>query len=159
MDKELIKDFTRRVSQASKTELIVIMYDIILADASTAKEALERADIEAFRHDVKHAQRFVSELMAVLNLSISLSHELFSLYTFVNKSLINAYYRKDGRCIDEAVMVIEKLRSAFAEISQSDNSGPVMKNTQQLYAGLTYGRGTLNEAYIDPNAATRGYKC
>lgn len=159
MDKELIKDFTRRVTNASKTELIVIMYDIILEDAITAKKALKEENFDNYKHDIKHAQKVVNELMAVLDLSIPISHELFSLYTYVNKSLVDAYYKKEAEYIDNAVMVIENLRSAFAKISLEDRSGPVMVNTQQLYAGLTYGKGTLNETYIDPNAVNRGFKC
>ena len=33
-----------------------------------------------------------------------------------------------------------------------------MSNTQQVYAGLTYGRGSLNEMYVDPNQASRGFR-
>lgn len=157
MDKELIKDFTRRVTQSSRTELIVVMYDVILEDAKAAKKAVDSGDYDTFKHDIKHAQRFVNELMSVLDFSIPISKELFSLYVFVNKSLVTAYYKKDKSHIDAAVMVIEKLRSAFAQISLEDKSGPVMANTQQLYAGLTYGKGTLNETYIDTNA-NRGFK-
>jgi flagellar protein FliS len=32
-----------------------------------------------------------------------------------------------------------------------------MKNTGQLYAGLTYGKGVLNETYVDPNQQNRGF--
>ena len=41
MKKELIQDFSLRISQASKTELIVIMYDIILDDAGFLYRILE----------------------------------------------------------------------------------------------------------------------
>lgn len=33
-----------------------------------------------------------------------------------------------------------------------------MQNTQQVYAGLTYGRGTLNEVFMNPNEYARGFK-
>ena len=49
------------------------------------------------------------------------------------------------------------MRSAFAQISNKDNDGAVMRNTQQVYAGLTYGKGVLNEAAIDPDSARRGF--
>ena len=32
-----------------------------------------------------------------------------------------------------------------------------MRNAQQLYAGLTYGKGSLNETFIDPNSKSRGF--
>lgn len=34
---------------------------------------------------------------------------------------------------------------SFEQVAKEDHSGPVMEHSQQLYAGLTYGKGTLNE--------------
>ena len=127
MDRELAQDFTRRVTQASRTELVVITYEIILEDFRSAKTAFEKKDRELYEKELKHALRFLNELIGALDFSIA------------------------------AASVIETLRRAFKEISLLDHSGPVMQNTQQLYAGLTYGKGTLNEAYIDPNEVNRGF--
>ena len=52
---------------------------------------------------------------------------------------------------------IEKLRAGFEGIKGQDTSGPVMQNVQQVYAGLTYGKGTLNEAYLNPQDYNRGF--
>ena len=52
--------------------------------------------------------------------------------------------------------VIRKLHKAYAQIENLDASGPVMGNTQTVYAGLTYGRNTLTENISDP-AANRGF--
>lgn len=157
MEREQIQDFTRRVTQASRTELVVITYDILLEDIRTAKEAFEKNELERYEKDLKHVVRFINELMAALDLSIPISRDLLSLYSFINKTVIYAWFHKSPDKLDSVSSVIRKLRSAFAEISKQDKSGPVMKNTQQLYAGLTYGKGTLNEAYIDPNEGKRGF--
>ena len=53
--------------------------------------------------------------------------------------------------------IFEKLLIGYKKVSEEDTSGPVMKNTQQVYAGLTYGRGTLNEMYVNGNEARRGF--
>lgn len=42
------------------------------------------------------------------------------------------------------------MKESFEEIAKQDTSGPVMENSQQVYAGLTYGKGSLNEVAIDP---------
>lgn len=157
MDRELIQDFTRRVTQASRTELVVITYEIILEDFRSAKAAFEKQDRELYEKELKHAVRFLNELIGSLDFSIPISHDLLSLYSFVNKTVIRAQFQKDPNQLDAAASVIEKLRKAFEQISTLDHSGSVMRNTQQLYAGLTYGRGTLNEAYVDPNEAKRGF--
>lgn len=45
MEKTKLQEYTFRVTQASRSELIVIMYDVILTDTQTAREALEKGDI------------------------------------------------------------------------------------------------------------------
>ena len=35
-------------------------------------------------------------------------------------------------------------------MAKQDFEGPIMQNTQQIYAGLTYGKGYFNESYMDP---------
>ena len=157
MDRELAQDFTRRVTQASRTELVVITYEIILEDFRSAKTAFEKKDRELYEKELKHALRILNELIGALDFSIPISHDLLSLYSFVNKKIIRAQFHKEPQALDAAASVIETLRRAFKEISLLDHSGPVMQNTQQLYAGLTYGKGTLNEAYIDPNEVNRGF--
>jgi flagellar protein FliS len=42
MEKEQIKDFTRRLSQCNRGGLIVIMYDIYFAYADEAQKAYEQ---------------------------------------------------------------------------------------------------------------------
>jgi flagellar protein FliS len=54
-------------------------------------------------------------------------------------------------------LVIEKLRVGFEGIKNQDMSGPVMQNVQQVYAGLTYGKGKLNETYLNAQDYNRGF--
>ena len=158
MRRERLQEFNLRISQASKTELIVIMYDIVLEDIECAKEALDTGDEKTYLHDLKHAQRFLNELMANLNYTYSISYSLMSLYIFLNKQCIIAEREKEKERLDDIADIVKTLRESFAEVSKQDFSGPMMKNTQQVYAGLTYGRGTLNETYLDPTQYNRGFK-
>lgn len=156
MNKEKIQEFTFRVTQASRTELVVIMYDIILADTLEAREALENQDIESYEHALKHAGRFLNELMGSLDYQYEISFDLLSLYSYVNKSLIRAKYQKSDKLLDSIDDTIRKLREAFKVISEQDTTGPVMKNTEQVYAGFTYGKGSLNEATVS-GSSNRGF--
>lgn len=157
MKKELIQDFSLRISQASKTELIVIMYDIILEDIKTAKTALLEKNSEGYTHELKHAGRIINELMGALDYTYPISYQLMSLYIFLNKQLIDAGREKDEKMLDDAMDILGTLRESFSSISALDYSGPMMHNTQQVYAGLTYGKGTLNETCLDPSQRSRGF--
>ena len=157
MKKELIQEFSMRVTQASRSELIVIMYEVILKDIEYAKEALEEGDAATYEKELAHASRFVNELMASLDYSIGLSYHLMSLYIFANRELTNAKVQKQPELLVGVAEIFEKLLAGYQKVSEEDASGPVMKNTQQVYAGLTYGRGTLNEMYVNGNEARRGF--
>ena len=157
MKKELIQEFSMRVTQASRSELIVIMYEIILKDMEYAQEAFADGDAATYEKELAHAGRFVNELMASLDYSIGLSYHLMSLYIFANRELTAARVQKQTERLDGVAEIFEKLLAGYKKVSEEDTSGPVMKNTQQVYAGLTYGRGTLNEMYVNGNEARRGF--
>jgi flagellar protein FliS len=157
MTKDLIQAYTARITQASRTELIVIIYEIILEDIKAARLSYKNNDMEGYIKELKHGQRFLNELMGTLNYNYILSYDLMSLYLFVNKAIITAIFKKSPEKLDEAEAILEKLYSSFKEVSKQDNSGPVMQNTQQVYAGLTYGKGVLNETFIDPQQQNRGF--
>lgn len=157
MKKELVQEYTLRITQASRSELIVIMYEIILNDLASARESYEKQDMQTYDRELLHAGRFLSELMGSLDYSVPLSYRLMSLYIFTNKELTTARIKKNPELLDGVEDVMEKLMAAFHKVSEEDTSGPVMQNTQQIYAGLTYGRGTLNEMYVNGNEARRGF--
>lgn len=158
MEKDKIQEFTLRVTQASKTELVVILYDIILSDIKEANRHLMEGNELVYCQELKHAGKCVNELMATLDYRVSLSRDLLSLYSYVNKTLIAAQMKKDASLLNCVVSVITKLQIAFTEVSKQDTTGPVMKNAQQVYAGLTYGKGTLNESYLNSYDQNRGFK-
>lgn len=157
MTQEQIQTYTLRVSQASPCELVVIMYDIILDDIKNAKEAKAAGDEKQYQADLVHAGKFVNELMDALDFSEPISFRLMSLYIYVNKMLIKARVSRKWDSLNDVEMVIEKLRVGFEGIKDQDTTGPVMQNVQQVYAGLTYGKGKLNETYLNAQDYNRGF--
>ena len=157
MTQEQIQTYTLRVSQASPCELVVIMYDIILDDIKNAKEAKAAGDEKQYQADLVHAGKFVNELMDSLDFSEQISFRLMSLYIYVNKMLVKARVSRKWDSLNDVEMVIEKLRAGFDGIKNQDTTGPVMLNVQQVYAGLTYGKGKLNETYLNAQDFNRGF--
>ena len=47
--------------------------------------------------------------------------------------------------IENAEKMLRKLYQSFCKVAETDSSAPMMKNTQQVYAGYTYGKGDLVE--------------
>ncbi|MBR4342154.1 MAG: flagellar protein FliS [Lachnospiraceae bacterium] len=146
MTSEKKKDFTRRISQANKTDLVVVTFDIIIENIDCASKCLEEGDVNGYRTELKSAQRFLGELMRSLDFKYPISKNLLSIYEYVQKKLIACDISGEDRGLDEARGILSRIGEAFSQIAGQDNSESVMENAQQIYAGLTYGKGTLNEA-------------
>ncbi len=158
MNREEIKAFTLRVTEANSCDLIVILYDIVLCDINNAKTAYKEDNLKDFAKNLHHATRFMNELIANLNFEGGLAFDLMSLYSYCNKMLACAVAGKRPGDLDIVVDIITKLKDSFKKLAEADTSGPLMKNTQSVYAGLTYGKGCLNETYMDARDFNRGFR-
>ena len=157
MNKEAIKTFSYRISQASKTELVVIMYDMAQEYLKDAIQALNDDDKIEFCNNIRQVKRVIDELSSGLDMQYEIANELFVLYMQADKILIRCLARLDNEGLDKVGNMLNKLRESFYKLSKDDDSGPVLKNVQQVYAGLTYSSaGGSNEIYNDP-VNNRGY--
>ena len=75
---------------------------------------------------------------------------------FMNKELSVASATNDVETVKKINALFVKMKESFLEVAKQDTSAPVMQNTQPVFAGLTYGRNSLNESLAgDQN---RGFK-
>lgn len=149
MTKNDIKDFSIRVSTSSKTELIVVTYDIIEKYIDTAIEAYENDDLDSVVFNLQKAKQFVNNLSSSLDFRYSISRELMSLYIYVNNCLMKDIVKRKPNNAEIIKQVLGGLRESFKQVSTLDNSGKAMKNTEQVYVGYTYGRSSrLNEMVV-----------
>lgn len=151
MEDSLKREFTRRISQCNKGEMIVIMYDIIFAYMDEAKDAHEKKRYEDYKAAIKNAQAVIASLIKSLDFKYDLSKELHPLYVHARNNLSKAIYQNRLDGVLEAEKILKSLYASFCEAAKSDHSGPIMRNTQQVYAGMTYGRNALNECCIEDN--------
>lgn len=159
MKAESVKIFTRRITSANKSEIIVIIYDIIEENLALAKKALAEGDGETYRNEIKQAISFVKELLVSLDMNYEVSKNLASLYIYVSRCLNFALVSGKKEEIKAAEKVLRKLGDSFREVAKTDESKPVMENTQRVYAGITYGRGLdLDETLVAPAMESRGFR-
>lgn len=154
MTDEQKQQYTLRISSANRTQLIVILYDILL---DYMKEAEAAEGPETFAAAVRQARSCVRELSGSLNFAYAPSAELFSLYRYVDRELAKAQRRDRKEPLRDAQPVISQLREAFAQVAWQDTSPALMENAQTVYAGLTYGRGDLNLNLSD-QGMDRGFR-
>lgn len=156
MTRELKQEYTLRIAQANKTQLITILYEMVLIYIDEAEEALSADNRAVYKNAIQKIRGCVNELTASLNLEYDVAQNLLQLYLYVNRELVQASMHCDKENLEHVRMVIGELQKAYKQIEKQDVSGPVMGNTQTVYAGLTYGRNTLTENITDP-ASNRGF--
>lgn len=156
MTKEAKQIFTRRITQANRTQLVVILYDMVMAYLEDAAGAYDAGCDQEFKKALQHARDCIAELRNSLNFSYDLSKNLFAVYVFADRELANDICGKKTDNIKEIGQMFKKLRDAYHTISRQDNTEPLMQNAQGVYAGFTYGRSGINENMIY-GGARRGF--
>lgn len=157
MTNELKQEFTLKISQANKTRLVVILYEMMLVYIEEAKQADEAGDKEAFRKGIKNAKGCLHELMASLHLEYPVAEDLMQLYAYSDRELTRSDLRSSRAELIHVEEIMSKLHAAYEAVSEQDDSSPIMANTQTVYAGLTYGRNNLNESLAD-QGSSRGFR-
>ncbi|MBD5516561.1 MAG: flagellar protein FliS [Lachnospiraceae bacterium] len=156
MTKELKQEYTLRITQANKTQLITILYEMVLLYVDEAQEALDAGEKMEYKSAIRKIRGCIDELTASLNLDYELAHNLLQLYFYISRELVKASTHYETENLEHVRLIIGELHKAYQAIEDQDTSGPVMGNTQTVYAGLTYGRNTLTENIAD-SVTNRGF--
>ena len=151
MKKEDKQRFTLRITQANPTELVVILYEMLLGYLEDAEEAAGN-DMQLFHDAARKARGCLNELMGSLHMEYEPAPALMQLYMYCIRRLALGEARCDMGMLEEIRRVIVPLRDAYGQIAGQNGAGPVMNNSQTVYAGLTYGRNTLTENMADQGA-------
>ncbi len=145
MTDELKKDFTLRITQANRTKIVVLTYELALQYINDAREASDR---DEFSRGVQHAKNCIDQLRNVLDFSQEIALYLYRIYNYVSLLMDRAMIRNNLKPLEEAEGLLTKLHDAFDRIVPLDNSQPEMKNIENVYSGLTYGRQGIKDTVL-----------
>ena len=148
--------FTRRITQANRTQLVVILYDMILTYLKDAATAQEIGCEQEFKKDMQCARNCISELRGSLDFNYDLARNLFAIYAFADRELAHDMRGISAEQLVQITGMFQKLRDAYHTISKEDQSQPLMENAQDVYAGFTYNRTDVNESLLQYGTA-RGF--
>lgn len=148
-----IKDYQNRITSADRQQLLVITYELFI---EYVNEAIANIDNnEVFKNNLQYAKKYHGELVNGLDMSYEISKELLALYIYMNKKLIEASMNHDIQSLVEVKTLSNVLLDGWKNATLEEDK-PLMQNTQKVYAGLTYGKGNLNE--VVKNNKDRGFK-
>lgn len=157
MTKEAVTTYTMQITQANSSKLLCIAYSIWLDFAHDVLSYYEKQDFDAYKQSLKKLQKVNQEIINMLSRENAVAGDVKAIHFFANRKIVDSILKKEPVELDRLIVMMEKLKLAFEEISKQDFDEPLMQNTQQVYAGLTYGRGTLNESMDPMGQSNRGY--
>lgn len=156
MRDELKKEFTRRITQANPVSMITILYDMTLVYIGDAREAFAGREEKKFVQEIHWAQDCLMELMNSLDMKYEPAAALRELYLYMHRELAGAIISVSEDRLAQPESILTRLRDAYLELEKTGSFEPVMDNTQQIYAGLTYGKNSLVESLAQP-VSNRGF--
>lgn len=104
------------VTTASPGELTLMLYNGCLKFLSKAKLAIQDKNIQEKNTNLIKAQAIISELMATLNMDIEVSKNMFALYEYMNRRLVEANIQNDVSIIEEVEGFVTEFRDTWKEV-------------------------------------------
>ena len=156
MNKDKISAFTLKIASSNGLGLISILYDIYEEYETDALDNFEAGQVDEAIAALKKCATVVGHLQKDLNFNYKVSGNLYALYDYVQRNVSKSIYKANSEGLIEAKKVMDELGDAFEQIAKEDTSAPLMRNTQSVVAGMTYGKGSLNESILG-NQSSRGF--
>lgn len=139
------------IAQANDRQLICRTYELLIEEL---QDAVQSAGKER-KHLINKAKETLMVLTENLNLEVDLAKHLFHLYVYIQNIFINHW--DDTKKLEEVQRLVDTILLGYKQISEKEGiQQPMMQNTQAIYAGMTYGRGYLEEQTWD--SIDRGFK-
>lgn len=106
------------VNTASPGELTLMLYNGCLKFIHLAKHAIQSKDIQSKNTNIQKAQTIVQELMVTLNMDLDVSHNMMSLYDYMNRRLMEANLKNDTAILDEVEGLVTDFRDTWKQVIQ-----------------------------------------
>jgi flagellar secretion chaperone FliS len=111
-----------QVTTANQGKLIVMLYDGAIKFVKIALENMEPQKYDIVNMNIIKAQDIITELLLSLNMKEGgeVSTNLFNLYIYFKKTLLDANIKKDPEILKHVLKLLKDLRDAWDKISASE---------------------------------------
>jgi len=108
-----------QINTASPEKLVLMLYDGAIKNIRIAEEALGESRYSDANNALVKAQDIINELASSLDMSQEISANLYQLYDFVRRVLIEANIKKSSENLDPVKKILTDLRDAWAEVAKT----------------------------------------
>ena len=111
------------IETASGLKLVVMLYQGAIRFLNLAVEGNKDRKYDIVNNNIIKAQDIVSELISSLNFDAGeIANNLYSLYLYINRRLLEANIQKDTEIIKEVIRLLGTLKSAWDELLKNQKS-------------------------------------
>lgn len=119
------------INTASPGELTLMLYNGCIKFLNLAKKAIEEKNIAEKNTNLQKAQDIINELIVTLNMDYEISKQIYPLYEYMNRRLIEANIKNDTEIIDEVIGLTTEFRDTWKEVIKL-NRQKQHQNVQQV---------------------------
>lgn len=122
-----------QITTANQGKLIVMLYDGAIKFLNIAVENMEPKTYDIVNQNIIKTQDIITELVFSLNMKEGgeISQNLFNLYMYFKKKLLEANIKKDVGLINEVINHMKTLRDAWDKISASEAKSDKVNTTSK----------------------------
>ena len=122
-DKKSFDEYKKtQIETANQGKLIVMLYDGAIKFLNIAIESMNPKTYDVVNTNILKTQDIINELLFSLNMNEGgeISKNLFNLYMYFKRELLQANVQKDAEIIKKIVSLLKELRSAWDKISANE---------------------------------------
>ncbi len=109
-----------QVETAPREQILLMLYDGAVKFLHLAKQGFAEKNIEKIHNNIVKAQNIITEFQATLDMENggTFAKNLFSLYDYLNRRLLEANIKKREDYLDEVIRHVTALRDTWREAIQ-----------------------------------------
>lgn len=113
---QYIKQYQKnQIETASQEQILIMLYNGAIQFLNVAKKSMEEKDIEGIHNNIIGAQKIIKEFQSTLDMANGgeIAQNLFGLYEYLNKKLVNANIHKNIDDLEEVLTHLKDLRDTW----------------------------------------------
>ncbi len=110
------------ISTADQKKLILMLYDGAIRFLQIAIKKMQPQNYDVVNNHIIKSQDIITELMLSLDMKEGgeIASNLFNIYAYLKKRLLEANIAKDASMVEETVRLLSQLRDAWAQVSDNN---------------------------------------
>jgi len=113
-------DKIEEISEAYPSQLIVLLYDEVIASLNAAIDAIDRGEIEARFNATRHAADVVAELYVSLDMELGdeIAGSLGAIYGHILTQLPQINFGNDAAVAEQLIGLLQPIRDSWFELDE-----------------------------------------